>query len=106
MTPKQLRCFVDGCNNEHSSRHLLPIRLALKRAVFDKLKRCFFTPPIKKCNQMVKCIQTDLYLYFVNGLSVYLSQYVVQQHCVKATLKHKLTQETSLTKKTKVFVHL
>ncbi len=23
MSPKRLRCFV-GCNNEHSSRHLLP----------------------------------------------------------------------------------
>ncbi len=24
MTPKRLRCFVVVCNNEHSSRHLLP----------------------------------------------------------------------------------
>ncbi len=25
MAPKRLRCFVVGCNNEHSSRHLLPL---------------------------------------------------------------------------------
>ncbi len=25
MSPKRLRCFVVGCNNEHSSRHLLPL---------------------------------------------------------------------------------
>ncbi len=24
MAPKRLRCSVVGCNNEHSSRHLLP----------------------------------------------------------------------------------
>ncbi len=23
MAPKRLRCFIVGCNNEHSSRHLL-----------------------------------------------------------------------------------
>ncbi len=30
MSPKQLRCFVVGCNNESSSRHLLPTSEPLK----------------------------------------------------------------------------
>ncbi len=30
MSPKQLRCFVVGCNNEYSSRHLLPTSKPLK----------------------------------------------------------------------------
>ncbi len=31
MTPKWLRCFVVGCNNKHSSSHLLPSPERLKR---------------------------------------------------------------------------
>ncbi len=34
MTPKWLRCFVVGCNNEHSSRHLLTSSERLKRITF------------------------------------------------------------------------
>ncbi len=34
MTPKRLRCFVVGYNNEHSSRHLLPSSEPLKRITF------------------------------------------------------------------------
>ncbi len=34
MTPKRLRCFVVGCNNEHSSSHLLPLSEPLKRIAF------------------------------------------------------------------------
>ncbi len=30
MSPKRLRCFVVGCNNEQSSRHLLPTSEPLK----------------------------------------------------------------------------
>ncbi len=30
MSPKRLKCFVVGCNNEHSSRHLLPTSEPLK----------------------------------------------------------------------------
>jgi len=30
MTPKQLRCSVVGCNNKHSSRHLLSTSKQLK----------------------------------------------------------------------------
>ncbi len=30
ISPKRLRCFVAGCNNEHSSRHLLPTSEPLK----------------------------------------------------------------------------
>ncbi len=35
MTPKRLRDFVIGCNNEHSSRHLLPSSEPLKRITFS-----------------------------------------------------------------------
>ncbi len=34
MTPKRLRCLVVGCNNEHSSRHLLLSSEQLKRITF------------------------------------------------------------------------
>ncbi len=34
MSPKRLRCFVVGCNNEHSSSHLLQSPKPLKRIVF------------------------------------------------------------------------
>ncbi len=34
MTPKRLRCFVVGCNNEHSSSPLLPSFEQLKRIQF------------------------------------------------------------------------
>ncbi len=34
MSPKQLRCFVVGCNNEHSRSHLLPSSEWLKRITF------------------------------------------------------------------------
>ncbi len=30
MTPKRFKCFVVGCNNEHSSCHLLPTSEPLK----------------------------------------------------------------------------
>ncbi len=30
MSPKRLKCFVIGCNNEHSNRHLLPPSEPLK----------------------------------------------------------------------------
>ncbi len=30
MAPKQLKCFVVGCNNEHSSRNFLPTSEPLK----------------------------------------------------------------------------
>ncbi len=30
MAPKRFRCFVIGCKNEHSSRHLLPTSERLK----------------------------------------------------------------------------
>ncbi len=32
--PKRLRCFVVGCNNEHSSSHLLPSSKRLERITF------------------------------------------------------------------------
>ncbi len=35
ITPKRLRCFVVGYNNEHSSSHLLPTSERLKRITFD-----------------------------------------------------------------------
>ncbi len=34
MTPKRLRCFVVGCNNEQSSRQLLASSEPLKRIMF------------------------------------------------------------------------
>ncbi len=34
MTPKRLRCFVVGCNNEHSSNHLLLTSELLKMIKF------------------------------------------------------------------------
>ncbi len=41
MTPKQLRYFVVGCNNEHSNRHLLPTSEPLKTQ-----RITFVAPPI------------------------------------------------------------
>ncbi len=35
MTPKRSRCLVVGCNNEHSSRYLLPTSELLKKITFS-----------------------------------------------------------------------
>ncbi len=41
MAPKQLKRFVVGCNNEYSSRHLLP--------TFEPLKTQLITSDLPKC---------------------------------------------------------
>ncbi len=44
MSPKGLRCFVVGCNNEHSSSHLLPLSGWFWRECALDLPKCVYVP--------------------------------------------------------------
>ncbi len=49
ISPKRLRCFVAGCNNEHSSRHLVPtsepLKTQLNALMFARIIRDPASPP-------------------------------------------------------------
>ncbi len=49
MTLKRLRCFVFGCNNEHSSRHLLLISEPIKTQWITFVFKGNAPPDIPKC---------------------------------------------------------
>ncbi len=49
MAPKQLRCSVVGCNNEHGSRHLLPASEPLKTQWFTLVFEGNTSPDLPKC---------------------------------------------------------
>ncbi len=55
MSPiKQLRCFVVGCNNEYSSRHLLPTSEPLKT------QRINLTFVFKEMRRSLICLNTSM----------------------------------------------
>ncbi len=58
MSPKRLRCLVVGCNNEHSSRHLLPASEPLK---MQKITLVFLgnAPP-----DLPKCVGSRVVLHY------------------------------------------
>ncbi len=49
MTPKRSRCLVVGCNNEHSSRYLLPTSEPLKKITFGFEVKALFDLTLRKC---------------------------------------------------------
>ncbi len=49
MAPKQLKCFVVGCNDEYSSRHLLPTSETLKTQWITFVCEGNVTPDLPKC---------------------------------------------------------
>ncbi len=56
MAPKQLRCFVVGCNNEHSSRHLLQTSDPLKTQWITFVSEGNAFPDLPKCIYVVRII--------------------------------------------------
>ncbi len=75
MTPKRLRCFVVGCNNEHSSNHLLLTSELLKMIKFGSegnapsvyLNASMFVRIIRDPASPTEEVSTSFFFFFMKS---------------------------------------